>query len=99
MRRVVAVLALLLGAAHIAYGAIAYKALTLESFWFCSFGLGMMVTALANFTPHNKYILIIQNALTVIFISALLYLTQQPQIILGVFLFSVLLIMSCQRRS
>ena len=98
MSGIVSTLALLLGVAHIGYGALAYKNLTLDSFWFCSFGLGMIVTALANFAPRQSYVLIIQNALTVIFMSVLLYLVQQPQIILGVILFSLLLIMSCMRK-
>jgi len=92
VRLVIATLALLLGIAHICFGAFAYRSLSLESFWFCSFGLAMIITALANFAHHKSHILIIQNTLTVIFMYILLYLAQQPQIIFGTILFTALLI-------
>jgi len=95
IRRVIATLALLLGVAHICFGAFAYKSLSLESFWFCSFGLAMIITALANFAQNKSRILIIQNSLIAIFMGILLYLAQQPQIIFGTILFTALLIVSC----
>lgn len=94
MRRWVATLSLLLGMAHIAYGALAYKALTLESFWFFSFGLAMILTALSNFSSQSGRMLVIQNTLMVIFTAILAYLALQPQIILGLILFCLLLVMS-----
>lgn len=89
-----AALALMLGLAHIAFGMFVFKALNLDSFWFLSFGLAMIVTALANFTSAQPVILRLQNGLTLSFILALAALAPQPQVIVGCGLFSGLLILS-----
>jgi len=84
----------MLGTAHIIIGVLIFKTLNLESFWFLSFGLAMIVTALANYGPFDANILRLQNGLTLIFILALAALAPQPQVLLGCALFAGLFILS-----
>jgi len=93
-QNILATLSLLLGAAHIIFGALMFKTLTLDSFWFLSFGLAMMLTALGNYGPVNINILRLQNGLMFVFILALAALAPQPQVLLGCGLFAGLLILS-----
>jgi len=94
-RKILASLALLLGVAHIIFGVVVFKAFNLEVFWFLSFGLAMIVTALANFTHIKTRILCAQNALSLSFICALAFLAPQPQVLLGCILFTGLFVLSC----
>jgi len=93
-QNILAALSLMLGTAHIIVGVLVFKTLTLESFWFLSFGLAMIVTALANYGPVNANILRLQNGLTLIFILALAALAPLPQVLLGCGLFAGLFIIS-----
>lgn len=90
-----AVLALLLGIAHIGFGVAVFKTFTLESYWFASAGAAMIVTALANFRDDKVWVLRAQNAVMFAFIIALLVLAPQPQVWLGTILFTGLFVMSC----
>lgn len=94
MQRLIAVLALFLGLAHIIFGIVVFKTLTLETFWFHGFGLAMIVTALANFRHDKIWILRLQNGLMVCFIWVLTFLAPQPQIFIGGLLFTGLFALS-----
>lgn len=98
LRLILASLALLLGCAHIAFGMFVYRTFSLEVFWFLGFGLAMIVTALANFSISNSWVLRTQNALTLGFICALVYLAPQPQVLVGGVLFAGLFILSCSKK-
>lgn len=98
MRIIVASLALLLAIAHVSFGIFVFKAFNLEAFWFCSFGLAMAVTALANFAPETTWVLRVQNALTLSFICALAILAPQVQVLLGCVLLAGLFTLSCFKR-
>jgi len=93
-RQILATLALLLGIAHIIYGFVIYGEKGLSLFWFQSFGLAMIVTALANFQRGKIWILRVQNALALLFIGVLAYLTPQPQVLIGCALFAGLFVLS-----
>ena len=99
VQKTLASLALLLGIAHIGFGLFVFKTLNLEVFWFLGFGLAIIVTALANLTHERHFILKIQNGLMLLFISALLFMAPQPQVLLGCALFAGLFILSLSKRS
>lgn len=99
LRLTLAVLALMLGAAHIVFGVLVFKSLTLESFWFLSFGLAMIVTALSNLKSESDWMLSAQNTLTLGFICTLAFLAPQIQIFLGCVLFAGLLFISFERNT
>ena len=99
VQKTLASLALLLGIAHIGFGLFVFKTLNLEVFWFLGFGLAIIVTALANFSPQNHVALKIQNGLMLLFISALLFMAPQPQVLLGCILFAGLLVLSFYRET
>ena len=94
IRIVLASLAALLGVAHIIFGIAVFKSLTLEAFWFLSFGPAIIICALGNFKTDKLWVLRFQNAVILVFFALLLSLVQQPQIWFGTFLFSALLILS-----
>lgn len=93
-KKSLATIAILLGIGHLAFGAFVFKSFNLEAFWFSSFGLAMIVTAIANYRPSNDWIMIIQNVMTLIFTCALAYLAPQPQVMLGCILFAALFFLS-----
>jgi hypothetical protein len=99
VQRSFATLALLLGIGHLIFGALVFKGFNLEAFWFSSFGLAMIVTALANYNPSKNWILTVQNSLTLTFVCALAFLAPQPQVLLGCILFAGLLLLSCFNKS
>lgn len=99
IKTLLAILALLLGVAHILFGVWAFKNLTLDSFWFMSFGAAMIICALANFKADRTWILRLQNAIMLTFLGLLLSLIQQPQILFGAFIFSALTLISFMSRS
>ena len=95
IQAILAVAALLLGIAHLAFGVIVYKSFSLELLWFLGTGIAMITTALANLNSGSTvWILRVQNALMLGFILALVILAPQPQIWLGLILFTGLLFVS-----
>jgi len=99
IRKILASLTVLLGIGHLIFGFTVLKTLGLELFWFQSFGLAMIVTALANFKRDNVWVLRLQNGLALGFVIALLTLSQAPQIWVGLILFSGLFLLSCLKKS
>lgn len=97
MKKILAILAFLLGIAHIIFGFVVFKVFTLETFWFLGFGLAIIMTALANFQQDKVWILRAQNALMLGFIVALLFLAAQPQVLIGCILFAGLFLISCSK--
>ncbi len=98
-RQALASLAILLGIAHLAFGILAYKTFSIELLWFLGFGIAMIVTALANFKEEKIWILRVQNAVVLGFITALAYLVPQPQILAGLVLFVSLFALSCMNKT
>ena len=91
MRKVLASTAAILGIAHLIVGILVYEKFDLEMIWFLSAGIAIIVAALANFRNDKTWILKVQNALMLGFIVALLTLAPQPQVWLGLVLFTGLL--------
>jgi len=92
---ILAISALILGIAHLGFGAIAYKSFSLELLWFLGTGIAMITTALANLNgSRSAWILRVQNTLMLGFIVALVILAPQPQIWLGLILFAGLFYLS-----
>ena len=85
---ILAISALLLGAAHLVFGILVYKTFSLELLWFLGSGVAIIVTALANLKPGNIWILRVQNSLMLGFLVALVILAPQPQVWLGLVLFT-----------
>ena len=98
VRKTLATLAVLLGAAHLIFGMLAYKQFNLDMIWFLGAGVAMIVTALANFKTDKIWILKIQNALMLGFVLALVRLAPEPQVWLGIVLFAGLFVLSCVKR-
>jgi len=94
---ILAILALLLGIGHLVFGVVSYKNFSLEMLWFLGSGVAMIVTALANLKHGSFWILRVQNLLMLVFIVALIILAPQPQVWLGLVLFSGLFISSCAK--
>ena len=95
LKIIIASLALLLGVAHIIFGVIVFGSLTLEAFWFMSFGLTMILAALGNFKRDKIWVLRFQNMIVLLSLFLLLSLVQGLQIWFGALLFLVLLVLSC----
>lgn len=94
LHKAFAVLAMVLGVAHIIYGFVVFKSLTLETYWFHGAGVAMILTGLANLQNDKAWILNVQNALMFGFISVLVILAPEPQVWAGIVLFGGLLLMS-----
>lgn len=95
IQAILAIAALLLGIAHLAFGVIVYKVFNLEMLWFLGTGIAMITTALANLNRSKiVWILRVQNALMLGLIIALAILAPQPQIWLGLILFTGLFYLS-----
>ena len=99
VRKSLAILSLLLGIVHIIFGVMVLKTFSLELFWFSSYGLAMILTALANLTQTMTWILRIQNAVMLVFICALAFLAPEPQVWFGCFLFAGLFVLSLLREN
>lgn len=95
--KLLAILSMILGLAHLVFGLIVFEQFDLELVWFLSAGVAMIVTALANLNRHRNWILRIQNTLMLGFLIILVIFVSQPQVWLGIFLFAGLLGLSCTR--
>jgi Na+/glutamate symporter len=87
------VLAVLLGAAHLALTWPVYRAATLEALWFAGSGLAVLSTALLNIQAlrqggrRHRWLLFLANLVMAAFFAAAWPLLKGPQVALGFALF------------
>jgi len=87
--KILASLALLLGIAHIGFGVAMFRAYNLELIWFIGAGLAMVVVALNNLTSATILKMrLAQNLIMTAYVAMILSLAPEPQVILGLVLFS-----------
>ncbi len=94
-----AVSAVLLGVAHLIFGFIVFPQINPDVLWFLGAGIAMIVTGLGNFQSRSPFILRTQNALTFAYIAGLAYYLPQPQVLIGLFLFTGLFALSLRKTS
>lgn len=99
LRLSAAILSFLLGVAHLAYSAVLYDSLTLNALWFVGTGLAVICVALNNLLePSNslrgKFINAVQNMTMAAYFVVVLTILPAPQVIIGIMLFSILLVIS-----
>ncbi len=97
-RKILIILAVILGISHLIFGIFVYDTINLEIAWFLGSGIAMLVTALANIQTDKIGVLRLQNALMVIFLIGLATLAPLPQVLFGLILFTGLLGLSYLKR-
>jgi len=95
LQKTLAVLALLLGMAHILYGVVVFKTYTLDLVWFIGAGIAMIVVAMTNLSGESSLKLrLIQNLIMTVYTLMILGVLIAPQVILAALLFGGLFAVS-----
>ncbi len=95
VRLILALCALVLGAAHLGFGVMLYSQLTLEALWFFGSGLAIVAVALSNLRVSaggrwSKLLLLLQNVLLFGFFVAAWTVLPAPQVAVGAAIFGML---------
>lgn len=94
IRRFIAVAAVLLGSAHLVYGALAFKALTPDHIWFAGSGVAMICVGVSNWRRAARVEAAIMTAYCAVMASQM----PLPQVFLGLALFTLLAVPNLTRR-
>jgi len=86
LRRIIAGLAIVLGAAHIIYGIISIKSFTAELIWFSGAGIAMILAGHANLDKARAFPSILMLVYTILMVIKL----PLRQVFFGLGLFAVL---------
>lgn len=94
IRKIAAAAGVLLGAAHLIYGALAYKALTPEHVWFAGAGIAMVCVGLSAWRAPAR----IEAAVMTAYLLFMVSLMPLPQVFVGLAIFITLTLPSPTRR-
>ena len=94
IRKMTAVAGIALGAAHLIYGALAFKALTPEHIWFAGAGIAMICVGLSSWRAPAR----IEAVIMSLYLAIMASLMPLPQVFLGLAIFMILALPNLSRR-
>ena len=86
IRKIAAGAGIALGAAHLIYGALAFKALTPEHIWFAGAGIAMICVGISSWRAPAR----IEAVIMTLYLAIMASLMPLPQVFLGLGIFAVL---------
>lgn len=93
-RKLIAAAAILLGTAHLIYGALAYRSLSPEHIWFAGAGVAMICVGVTNFRQPARF----EAGILSIYIAIMASQIPLPQVFLGLALFGLLTLPNLTKR-
>ena len=88
VRKIAAGAGIILGLAHLLYGALAFKALTPEHIWFAGAGIAMICVSLSNWRAPAR----IEAVIMMAYLAVMVSLIPLPQVFIGLAIFIILVL-------
>ena len=86
IRKFISVAAILLGTAHLLYGALAFKSLTPDHIWFAGAGVAMICVGLSNWRGPAR----LEAGVMCLYLALMASIMPLPQVFLGLAIFIAL---------